>query len=55
MRFEWDESKNKANISKHGIDFNDVPDIFGIRCWPCAMIERIMVRSVGSVSVGSNC
>ncbi|MBN2975471.1 BrnT family toxin [Pseudomonas lactucae] len=28
MQFEWDESKNAANISKHGIDFNDVPDIF---------------------------
>ncbi|MDQ0741666.1 BrnT family toxin [Pseudomonas sp. W4I3] len=28
MHFEWDESKNNANISKHGIDFNDVPDIF---------------------------
>lgn len=28
MNFEWDESKNQANIRKHGIDFNDVPDIF---------------------------
>ena len=28
MRFEWDETKNQANIRKHGIDFNDVPDIF---------------------------
>jgi len=28
MHFEWDESKNRANILKHGIDFNDVPDIF---------------------------
>jgi len=28
MRFEWDESKNAANIAKHGINFNDVPDIF---------------------------
>ena len=28
MRFEWDEAKNQANIRKHGIDFNDVPDIF---------------------------
>ena len=28
MHFEWDEAKNKANISKHGIDFNHVPDIF---------------------------
>lgn len=28
MRFEWDDSKNQTNILKHGIDFNDVPDIF---------------------------
>ena len=28
MHFEWDEAKNQANIRKHGIDFNDVPDIF---------------------------
>ncbi|AEO48521.1 BrnT family toxin [Rhodospirillum rubrum] len=23
MEFEWDESKNKTNIVKHGIDFED--------------------------------
>lgn len=28
MRFEWDEIKNQSNIQKHGIDFNDVLDIF---------------------------
>ncbi|BBP60891.1 BrnT family toxin [Pseudomonas sp. St316] len=28
MLFEWDEAKNRANVLKHGIDFNDVPDIF---------------------------
>ncbi|CAH0191004.1 BrnT family toxin [Pseudomonas mediterranea] len=28
MRFEWDEEKNRANIRKHGIDFNDVPGVF---------------------------
>ena len=28
VRFEWDEAKRKANITKHGIDFLDVPDIF---------------------------
>ena len=29
MRFEWDETKRKANIAKHGIDFLDVPEMFG--------------------------
>ncbi len=28
MIFEWDEAKNIANIRKHGIDFNDIPEIF---------------------------
>ena len=29
VRFEWDEAKRKANIAKHGIDFLDVPEMFG--------------------------
>jgi uncharacterized protein len=29
VRFEWDETKRKANIAKHGIDFLDVPEMFG--------------------------
>jgi uncharacterized DUF497 family protein len=28
MHFDWDDSKNAANIRKHGIDFADVVDIF---------------------------
>lgn len=28
MQFEWDEQKNALNIQKHGIDFNDVPNMF---------------------------
>jgi uncharacterized DUF497 family protein len=28
VRFEWDETKRKANIAKHGIDFLDVPEMF---------------------------
>ena len=28
MYFEWNEAKNRANIRKHGIDFNDVKDMF---------------------------
>jgi len=28
MRFEWDAEKNKANIHKHRIDFDDVPPVF---------------------------
>ena len=28
MRYEWDDTKNRANIQKHGIDFVDVPSMF---------------------------
>jgi uncharacterized DUF497 family protein len=28
MQFEWDETKNRINIQKHGIDFNDAVDMF---------------------------
>ncbi|MCH8511907.1 MAG: BrnT family toxin [Kiritimatiellae bacterium] len=28
MKFEWDEEKNNQNITKHGIDFRDVVEMF---------------------------
>ena len=28
MEFSWDEAKNRKNIQKHGIDFNDVTQMF---------------------------
>ena len=28
LRFEWDEEKNKINIKKHGLDFDDASEIF---------------------------
>jgi uncharacterized DUF497 family protein len=28
VRFEWDETKRKANLAKHGVDFRDVPEMF---------------------------
>ena len=29
MEFEWDEAKNRANFTKHGIDFETAGRIFG--------------------------
>ena len=29
MIFEWDESKERINISKHGIDFSTAALVFG--------------------------
>ena len=28
MKFEWDETKNRANIRKHGLDFADAEEMF---------------------------
>lgn len=28
MKFEWDDTKNSANIDKHHIDFSDATEIF---------------------------
>ena len=28
MRFSWDEAKNRANVQKHGIAFQDAARIF---------------------------
>lgn len=28
LQFEWDESKNKANIQKHGISFEEASSVF---------------------------
>ena len=28
MRFEWDENKNRINIIKHGISFEDAETVF---------------------------
>ena len=28
LRFEWDESKNKINIKKHGISFEEASSVF---------------------------
>lgn len=52
MRFEWDESKNKVNISKHGIDFNDVPDIFRHPMLALRDDRADYGKSVGSVLAG---
>jgi len=28
MEFEWDENKNKSNLEKHGVDFNQAKEAF---------------------------
>jgi uncharacterized DUF497 family protein len=28
MRYEWDSAKNRANVTKHGVDFADAVAVF---------------------------
>jgi len=28
MKFEWDANKNKTNLKKHGVDFNQAKEVF---------------------------
>lgn len=28
MKYEWDENKNRCNVEKHGLDFNDAVFVF---------------------------
>ena len=28
MKLEWDDAKNKSNLEKHGLDFEDAKEIF---------------------------
>jgi uncharacterized DUF497 family protein len=32
-RFEWDEDKNRVNIKKHGISFDEVLEVFDDPCF----------------------
>jgi hypothetical protein len=31
IRFEWDEAKRRRNITEHGLDFFDAPEVFAGR------------------------
>jgi uncharacterized DUF497 family protein len=28
MKYEWDEAKNRKNLSKHGLSFEDAAQVF---------------------------
>jgi len=49
LTFEWDEAKRSANIAKHGVDFVDVPEMFGgpMLVLPDARKEYGEARQIG--------
>jgi uncharacterized DUF497 family protein len=36
MKYEWDEAKNRKNIAKHGLSFEDADQVFA---GPCVTFE----------------
>jgi uncharacterized DUF497 family protein len=36
MRYEWDEAKNRTNLAKHGLSFEDADQVFS---GPCVTFE----------------
>lgn len=52
MEFEWDENKNKANIAKHGIDFEQAKAVFDDPYLVTYLEDRFEYREVREVSIG---
>ncbi|MFY9906409.1 MAG: BrnT family toxin [Terriglobales bacterium] len=36
MKYEWDEAKNRTNLAKHGLSFEDAEQVFA---GPCVTFE----------------
>jgi len=36
MKYEWDEAKNRKNLAKHGLSFEDAAEVFS---GPCVTFE----------------
>jgi len=32
VRYEWDEAKNRSNVAKHGLNFEDAEQVFSGAC-----------------------
>lgn len=52
MEFEWDEDKNRANISKHGIDFEQAKAVFNDPYLVTRLDDRFEYGEVREVSIG---
>lgn len=43
MRFEWDQKKNRENLNKHGVSFEDAAEVFNDPL--CLTVEDRTVQS----------
>ena len=52
MKFEWDKNKNKQNIQKHGISFEEATEIFDGVVFT-SIDERYDYEEVRELSIGA--
>ncbi len=52
MTFEWDEAKNRRNIEKHGISFEEAQEIFKDPCVLTSLDDRFEYGEVRKITVG---
>jgi uncharacterized DUF497 family protein len=52
MEFEWDEQKNRVNITKHGIDFEQAKAVFDDPHLVTRVDDRFDYGEVREVSIG---
>jgi len=52
MEFEWDDQKNRANIAKHGIDFEQAKAVFDDPYLVTRIDDRFEYGEVREVSIG---
>ena len=52
MRFEWDERKNRANLRKHGVSFEEATEVFGDPLHLSWLDERFSALEERWVTVG---
>lgn len=52
MEFEWDEQKNRENITKHGIDFEQAKAVFEDPYLVTRVDDRFEYGEVREVSIG---
>ena len=52
MRIEWDERKNRANLRKHGVAFEEAAEVFGDPLHLSWLDQRFSVLEERWVTVG---
>jgi len=45
MKYEWDEAKNRTNVARHGLSFEDAEQVFA---GPCVTFLRYPTKTIVS-------